>query len=228
MSPEPAHLAHYAIGTAAIVLFWSTLLRRKGSPGHRLSGKLFFATLLAVLATVGAIFFLSSRAFAAPEVVQFFYLSLCVVTVVATAFAAIGLKNDLERFRGLWFRALGAAAFLMGGAMLLIGLATGQALLMVFSIIGLVYGGAMLQFARLKQAPISNWWLCWHLNGVCFLFNAVHGTFFAFTWQVLVDPAATEDIQVAMQLATMGIALAMRIWFGHRYRAPLRFTPART
>jgi len=224
MSVEPAYLVHYAIGSVAILLFWSTILRRKGGPAHRMSGKVFFAMLPVVLLSVGGIFFLSSRVFATPEVIQFLYLSLCVVTVGGTAFAAIGLKNDLERFRGAWFRVLGVAAFLMGAAVLVAGVAIGRPLPIIFSMIGLVYGGAMIRFAWLKEAPHPNWWLSWHLNGVCLLFNAVHGTFLAVTWQALVDPTATDDIKIVTQLSTMGAAIAMRVWFGQRYRAPLRFT----
>jgi hypothetical protein len=226
MQTEPAYLAHYLVGTTAILLWWGAVLNRKGSPTHKRFGRLFLGTLAGTLVTVGLIFFASSRAFAPPEVIQFTYLVLCVLAVGGTAFAAIRMRLDLDRFRGPWFRLLGLAAFVMGGVVLAAGIATANPLPVIFSVIGLLYGGAMLRFAWYRGAVHPNWWLGWHLNGMCFLFNAVHGTFLAVAWRLAVDPAA--DVNAITQVLTMAIALALRLYFGRRYNAPLGFgMPAR-
>ena len=73
-----------------------------------------------------------------------------------------------------------------------------------------------------------NWPLIWHLNGMTFLFNAVHGTLLAVAWRALVDPAAGPEVNMVTQVGTMLAALAMRIYFGRRFGAPLRLTAART
>jgi hypothetical protein len=221
MQTEFAYLSHYAVGAVAILLWWGAFLNRKGSPAHKRFGRLFLGALGATLVTVGLIFFGSSRDFAPPEVIQFTYLCICVVTVGGTALAAIRLQRDVERFRGTWFRILGAASFLLGGVVLAAGLATGDPMPVIFSVIGLLYGGAMLRFAWFGGALHPNWWLGWHLNGMCFLFNAVHGTFLAVTWRLAVDPAA--DVNAVTQIATMAIALIMRVYFGRRFNAPLGF-----
>lgn len=223
MPLEPAYIAHLLIGTTAVAAYWAALLRRKGSPAHKQAGRVFLAALALVLVSVGGIFFLSSRAFSAPEVVQFTYLVLCVVTVGGTAFAAIRLRGDVTRFRGRWFLGFGIAAFVMGLVVLAAGIATQNPVPMLFSTIVLIYGGAMIRFTRFRRALHPNWWLGWHLNGMCYMFNAVHGTLLAVLWRWLVDPAAGEEVTLAMQIGTMAVSLCLRLWFGARFNAPLQF-----
>src|SRR3712207_1933778 len=94
---------HILAGSVALLLYWAALLQRKGSRPHRRFGRLFLLALAAVLATISA-FLLGPHRFAAPELVQFAYLSLCLITVALTGFLAIRLRRDLERFRGPWFQ----------------------------------------------------------------------------------------------------------------------------
>jgi hypothetical protein len=227
MRLEPAYLFHIASGSLAVFLYWATLLQRKGSPRHKRNGRWFLAALAVVLASIGGIFFLSRRSFSPPDLVQFVYLTICLAMVAATAFMAIRLKHDLRTFRGLWFKAIGVAAFIMALAVLGAGLATRNAMPVIFSVIGLVYGGAMVRFAFMRSAPHPNWPLIWHLNGMTFLFNAVHGTLLAVAWRALVDPAAGPEVNMATQIGTMLGALALRIHFGRRFGAPLRLTAPR-
>ena len=226
MQFETAHLVHIVFGSLALAGWWGAFLQAKGSPRHKRFGRLFLILLGVVLVTVGGIFFLSSRLFAAPELIQFSYLVLCVVTVGGTAFAAIRLRHDIERFRGPLFRGFGFAAFVMGGVVLAAGIASGNPMPVIFSVIGLLFGGAMIRFAFLKGAVHPNWWLGWHLNGMCFLFNAVHGTMLAVIWRALVNPEAGVGLSMLTQLGTMAIALALRLYFGSRYDAPLLFGQA--
>lgn len=226
MQFETAHLVHIVFGGLALAGWWGAFLQAKGSPRHKHFGRLFLMLLGVVLITVGGIFFLSSRHFAAPEVIQFSYLVLCVVTVGGTAFAAIRLRHDIERFRGPLFRVAGFAAFVMGGVVLAAGIATGNPMPVIFSVIGLLFGGAMIRFTFFKGKVHHNWWLGWHLNGMCFLFNAVHGTMLAVIWRALVSPEAGVGLSMTTQLGTMAIALALRLHFGRRYDAPLRFGQA--
>ncbi len=223
MQLEPAFLIHIFVGSLALAGWWGAFLQTKGSPRHKRFGRLFLMLLGAVLVTVGGIFFLSSRVFAAPEVIEFSYLVLCVVTVGGTAFAAIRLRHDIERFRGPLFRTFGIAAFVMGGVVLAAGIASGNPMPVIFSVIGLLFGGAMIRFAFFEGAVHPNWWLGWHLNGMCFLFNAVHGTMLAVIWRALVSPEAGVGLNMTTQLGTMAIALALRLYLGRRFNAPLRF-----
>lgn len=227
MPTEPAYLLHAVAGSIAIILYWATIAQRKGSGPHRRYGKMFLIVLAAVILTVGGIFFLSSRVFAAPEIVQFVYLSLCVYAVGTTAYTAIGLKDRLEAFRGLRFKLTGIAAFAMALVVLAAGIATANPLPMIFSVIGLSYGGAMIRFAFMRAEAHPRWSLIWHLNGMCFLFDAIHGTIFAVAWRAYVDPTVGDGFSTLVHVGTMGIALAMRLWFGRRFNAPLRLSAER-
>jgi hypothetical protein len=98
----------------------------------------------------------------------------------------------------------------------------------IFSVIGLLYGGAMIRFAFMQSEAQPNWPLISHLNGMTFLFNAVHGTLLAVAWRALIDPAAGAEVSMVTQIGTMLGALAMRIHFGRRFGAPLRLTAPQT
>jgi hypothetical protein len=56
-------LSHLLAGGLTFLFFWATVLTVKGSPGHRLRGKLFFISLLPVEVPVGAILILRSNTF---------------------------------------------------------------------------------------------------------------------------------------------------------------------
>ena len=222
MAFEPSYLTHIAIGTLAVLLYWVALGSRKGSPRHRQAGRRFLWATAAVLATVGALLFGGSRTFAAPEVVQFCYLVLCVVTVASTGFLALKRRDSLVRFRGTSFRALGVTAFAAGALLLAIGVHGALLMPAVFSVIGLVFGGAMIRFAWFTPVPHPNWPMIWHLNAMCLLFNAVHGTALAVIWKLLFAPGAGHEVNAIFQVGTMAVALGLRIHFGTRVGAPLR------
>lgn len=227
MPLEPAYLLHVAIGTVAVILYWTTFAQRKGSPRHKRFGRWFLAALGTVLLSVGGIFFLSSRVFAPADIVQFSYLVICILTVGSTTFLAIRMKNDLPAYRGTWFKAIGGIAFAMAIVVLAAGIAVGDPMPVLFSVIGLLYGGAMLRFAFMRAEPHRNWPLIWHLNGMTFLFNAVHGTLFAVAWRFLFDAASGDEVNLVAQIGTMLGSLALRLWFGRRFGAPLRLTALR-
>jgi hypothetical protein len=222
MTHDHLRILHILIGTAAVLLYWTALLARKGSPWHQRWGKRFFLVLLAVAASVGPLLLLRPGPFDPAYGVQFVYLALCLVTVAMVSWTAIAWKGDLERFRGRLFKGLGAAILLMGLVVMGAGVAGGSMLTVVFSWVGLVYGAAMLRFAFLRSPVHPRWSMIWHLNGVCGLFNAVHGNLLAVLWRWLVEPAAGEGVQLALQVFTVAVALALRLWFGRTRQAPLR------
>lgn len=223
MTHALAVATHVAIGTVALALYWGPLLSRKGSARHRKAGRAFLALLLPVALTVGPVLLLRPGPFDPAYLVQMLYLVVCLGTVGMLAFTAIRWKDRPERFRGRHFRILGPVLLGLGAVVLAAGLAEGDALAIVLSWVGLVYGGAMIAFARTRRQLHPRWWLGWHLNAVCGLFNAAHGTFLAMLAVragLLADATAT---QVGFQLATVAAALGLRLWFGRRYGAPLRF-----
>lgn len=227
MSSALYTLAHIGFGTATLGLFWATYCQVKGSPRHRRLGRLFVWSWVPVLASVIGVTILKRAAFTPPELVQFLYLTLCVVVVLATAVQSLRRKHDLDRFRGRWFRAGGVALTLSGLLVLAAGLASGEVLPVTFSSVGLIYGPAMLRFAWMRGAVHPSWPLIWHLNGMLYLFNAIHGTLLAVAWRALVAPEAGPMLNVATHVLTLGVVLALRLYWGQRRNAPLRFRPDR-
>ena len=222
----PAVLAHIAVGTLAVAFYWSALLTRKGSRRHKRAGQAFLAGLAAVALSVGPLILLREDVFDPGDVVQFVYLDLCLLTAGWILFRAIRLRRDPQAFRSRAFSVLGYTLLALGLTVLAAGLAKGEPLTAFFSWIGLVLGGAMIRFVRRIGPLHPNWWLSWHLNAMALLFNAVHGTLLHVIWRWTVDPAASESAQLVFQALTVAAALAPRLSFGRRFRAPLRFWPA--
>lgn len=213
---------HVAAGSVALVCYWVALLSSKGSDRHRAAGRVLLLVLLAVTASIGPVLLLAPD-FAPPELVQFVYLAVCVPTVSMLAYTAIRWKRDVERFRGWHFKTLGVVLFVFGLVVLAAGIASARPLTVLFSWIGLVYGGAMIRFAWMRATPDPRWWLGWHLNAVCGLFNAVHGTFLAVAVRRGFDTGPGDEVALAAQLLTIAGGLALRVWYGRRRGAPWRF-----
>jgi hypothetical protein len=216
-------LSHLIAGGLTFVLFWATIFTVKGSPTHRLRGKLFFVSLVPVGVSVGAILILRLDTFDPARMVQFIYLLLCLSTVGTVGWTAIRWKQQLERFRGLHFRILGPAMFASGAVVLGAGALAGQPLAMILSSIGLVYGAAMIRFAWMASPPHPRWWFGWHLNSVLLLSSAVHGTLLAVIYRTFVDPNGFDAAQLVTQPGTLLLALGLRAYIGRQRGVPMRF-----
>lgn len=219
---------HVAIGSLAVLLYWIPLLSRKGGRTHRAWGQRFFVTLLFVVITIAPILFLRPGAFDPAFLTQFAYLSLCVLAVVTIGWSAIRWKADVERFRGRHFKILAIVIFLLGGVVLSAGVATGNAVAMLLSWVGLAYGSGMMWFAWMTTEPHPKWWLTWHLHAVCGLVDAVHGTVSWIAWRSLVDPQATGPVELTIRMVVLLAAVALRIGLGYKYNVPLGFEQARS
>lgn len=220
-------VVHVSLGTITFLFFWGAALSMKGGTAHRARGRLFFVSLIPVGLSVGAILVLRSSTFDPARMVQFIYLLLCLTTVGVVGWTAIRWKRQLDRFRGVHFRLLGPAMFASGALVLVAGAMSRQPLAMILSSIGLVFGTAMMRFSRTRLPLHPRWWLGWHLNAVLLLSSAVHGTLLAVLYRTLIDPHGFDAAQLVTQPATLLLALALRVWIGHRRDVPLRFALAR-
>lgn len=224
MSHETFVFLHACVGAIALLLYWFGLASRKGQANHRRIGRWFFATMWVVAWSVGPILFLRPGAFDPAYVVQFVYLSLAVMTVTTLGWTAIRWRDRPERFRGPHFRILGPALLLLGLVVMAGGLKGGDPVAVVLSSVGLFYGTTMVRFAWVQGPLHPTWWLNWHLNAVCGLFTAVHGTLLFVTWRWLFDPLAGRDVAAGFHLAVLVMAIALRLWWGARRGVPNRFT----
>ena len=222
-----AVLAHIAVGTFALALYWSALLRRKGSPAHKRAGRMFLAGLAGVALSVGPLILTRAATFDPGDLVKFVYLDLCLVTAGWILFRAIRLRRTPEAFRSPAFSRLGLLVLAFGLAVLAAGIAKGEPLTAFFSWIGLALGTGMVRFARRTGPLHPNWWLSWHLNAAALLFDAVHGTLLFVLWRWLVAPEAAGTAQIVIHIATLLAAVALRLAVGRRVGAPLHFGPRR-
>lgn len=227
MTPAIAIILHIGIGSVALVGYWTALLSRKGAPVHRFAGKICLLMLVVVALSVGPVLFTRPGPFDPGWIVQMIYLTTCLITVAMISFRSIRFRSDPERFRNWTFRVLGYALLAMGSLVLFAGFVTGDPLAVVLSWVGLVFGPAMIAFARYNGELHPKWWLAWHLSANCALFNAVNGTFLfiAARWLGLAGHGAGP--QVGFQILTIVAALYLRVWFGARFGAPMKFGPSK-
>lgn len=214
-------LGHIAIGTLAWLLYWIAFSAPKGSGLHRAAGKICLALLVLTGLSVGPVLFARPGPFDPGVVVQMVYLTACLTTVSWLAFAAIRWKSDVERFRGRFFRVSGPGLLALGIVVLVAGIAKSDPVPVVLSWVGLVYGGAMIAFSRSRAPVHPRWWMVWHLHAVSGLLNAVNGTLLYVVLRFFDAVPAGSGPQAACQLLTIAAALAMRVWFGRTFRAPL-------
>ncbi|MEZ5912124.1 MAG: hypothetical protein R3D84_07815 [Paracoccaceae bacterium] len=177
--------------------------------------------MLVVGLSVGPVLFTRPGPFDPGWIVQMVYLSTCLGTVAMIAFMAIRYKASVDRFRSPAFRMLGPVLLVLGLVVLAAGIARSDPVAIILSWVGLVFGPAMILFGFRKAEPHPRWWLGWHLNAVCALFNAVNGTFLFVVARGLglADNGVAQ--QAVFQAVTVAVALGLRIWLGNRYGAPL-------
>ena len=70
--------------------------------------------------------------------------------------------------------------------------------------IGVVYGGLML--GHVGRAASEDWWLKWHLNGVCLLFAATHASFVGLVARTLMPGLAGQEMHALTQLGVIALA----------------------
>jgi hypothetical protein len=205
---------HIVAGVLVLVCFWATLLAPKGGLRHRRVGRTYLLLLLPLLASVLPISLHYAQGDPA-RIARLVYLSTVVASAGWTAWRAVKDRRAPERFRGPVFRALAVALTASGVALLGIGIGEWDVLTVGFSVIGIVYGGAMLGFLGTK--PAADWWLTWHLNGVCLLFAATHASFIGLAARTLFPEQAGQEMHAATQLGTIAFAYGLRQWLGRRY-----------
>ena len=223
MPHDTAVAIHVGVGTLALLAYWFTLTTAKGTPRHRAAGKISLALLLIVSLSVGPVLFWQPGPFDPRYAVQMVYLVACVATVSFLAVSAIRFRTRPDRFRGRHVAVLGPLLLGLGLVVLAAGIAKADPVAVTLSWVGLAFGSALIAFRRYQGPLHSRWWLSWHLNATCALFNAVNGTVLyvlANRTGLVTEGAAA---QTAFQLATIGAAVAMRLWFGTKFKAPIRF-----
>jgi len=210
-------LPHVAVGVAVLYCFWRTLLSEKGGPVHRRHGRTYFAILVPLLLSIVPIVAKAVATEGPVRIVQLVYLAVVAAAAGWTAWRAIVDRRDPDTFRGPVYVTLawllsGMAVFLM-----IMGIVTGNLTAFGFSVVGIVYGGAMLGFLRARPEP--GWSRHWHLNGVALLFAATHASFLGLVLRTLRPDWDGEVLHGLTQFGVIAAAYFLRQALAWRYEA---------
>ena len=217
-------LVHAALGTIALLTYWTAALARKGSAPHKLAGKAYVLVMVALL--VPAVPLAARIATLEPVFGAFFaYLLLITATAVWRGWYAVRRKRDFSHYAGAEFRRLGWANIGGGVAILALGGAVGQPILMGFSVVGLLGGRGMLTLARRGPAH-PRWWMQEHLGAMIGCGVATHIAFLLVGLPRLLPGLAGPGLQTAGWLAPLVVAGVARRWLMRKY-APTPIASAR-
>ena len=139
---------------------------------------------------------------------------------MTVGWTSVRWRRTPARFARLPLRGVGLVLAGLGGVVLLAGIATGNPVAVVLSWVGLAFGTTMRRFVRQHGRWDGRWWLRWHLDAVCGLLTAVHGTLDFVVWRALVAPEAGPATAAVAHLGVLLIAIVARVWLSQRYKAP--------
>ncbi len=181
-------LVHGLAGVVALLTYWAAALARKGSPLHRAVGRSYLLSMIAIVATalpMAVIFVLRGK----PGIATFLgYVVVLTATAMWLGWRAIRRKRDQRAYRDRMYAVVAVANIASALIVLAVGLRMEQALLMGFSVIGLLNGVPMLQRYR-KPMTDANWWLQEHYNAMVACGAATHVAFLSIGLNRLVQSA---------------------------------------
>ena len=207
---------HIGLGVAALLSYWVAALASKGSAPHKLAGKIYLLVMIGLL--IPAIP-LSVRILLEKSVMFgwfFFYLLLITGSALWQGWFAIRHKRDFSRYTGVGFRRLAWANLAAGVAILGLGAATVQPILLGFSAVGILNGRRMLQLAK-SQPAHPRWWMEQHIGAMIGCGVATHIAFLLVGLPRLLPALAGPTMQTAAWLAPLALSFLARFWLGRKY-----------
>ena len=207
---------HLALGIAALLSYWVAALAKKGSAPHKLAGKVY---LLAMLGLLIPAIPLTVRILQTKSVVFgwfLFYLLLITATVLWQGWFSSRNKRDFPRYTGRNFHRLAWANIMGGAAILGLGAAITQPVLVGFSLVGILGGYGMLRLV--DRGPLHpRWWLREHLNAMLGAGVATHIAFLQIGLPKLLPTLAGPTMQTVAWLGPLALFVAARVWLGRKY-----------
>lgn len=211
-----AVFTHVSLGVAALFTYWVAALARKGSVPHKLAGKVYVLAMIGLLIPA---FPLSVRVLQHYSVVFgwfLFYLLLITATALWQGWFATRHKRDFAAYAGRGFRRLAWANIVGGAGILGLGAATGQPILLGFSLVGILGGRGMLRLAGTGPAH-PRWWMEQHLGAMLGCGVATHIAFLQLGLPRLLPALAGQTMQTLAWLGPLGVAALARLWLGRKY-----------
>ncbi len=220
---------HAAIGTIALLAFWSAALMKKGSPRHRMVGKVFLLAMAGIVIS-GVPLVIERLLFRHQPIGALFLAYLLPLTAQACwmAWRAIADKRDWQAMTrrigwkiSLWLPAL------MGALTVAVGVWKGQPLLIGFGMIGPLTSRGMWRFAR-RGPQHANWHVVMHYQAMLGAGIATHVTFLGIgmqpVWKWLLAHTAVPEQFVFLfpWFAPLAVAMAAGVWLNRKWARPLR------
>lgn len=218
-------LAHVGAGTVALASFWIAAFLRKGSPRHRLAGRVYLLAMLAVIAS-GVPLSLAIIERGRPATAMFLgFLLLLTATGCINAWRAIRLRGDRRRHYDAMFWILALLNAATGLGIIALGVHSGSVLFQVFGGVGVFFLVNSVQ--RWRSAPNDpSWWLREHYGAMIGNGVATHIAFFSIGLRNALpglDPALAQHVAWFAPLAAAVIAAIVM-----RRRYPRRGTVHRS
>jgi hypothetical protein len=207
---------HLALGVAALLSYWVAALAKKGSTPHKLAGKVYLLVMIGLL--IPAIP-LTVRILQTKSVVFgwfLFYLLLITATVLWQGWFSSRHKRDFPRYTGRNFRLIAWANIIGGAAILGLGAAIMQPVLLGFSLVGILGGYGMMRLV--DKGPLHpRWWMAEHLQAMLGAGVATHIAFLQIGLPKLLPALAGPTMQTIAWLGPLGVFVVARIWLGRKY-----------
>ena len=209
---------HGLLGVLALLTYWIAALARKGSGPHKLAGKVYVLVMVALLVPAVPLSIrlgLNSPVFG----VFFAYLLLITASALWQGWYAVRRKRNFAAYAGTAYRRLAWANIGGGAAILVLGVAAMQPILMGFSAVGLLGGRGMLGVARRGPAH-ARWWMEQHLGAMIGCGVATHIAFLLVGLPRLLPALSGPGLQTAAWLSPLVLAAIARRWLGRRFLPP--------
>lgn len=221
-----SYFLHVGLGTLALATFWTAGLSRKGSPTHRLAGKIYLLAMSGLLAA--AVPLTASLAARNPVAGAFLcYLIVITLTSVWTSWRAVQDKRDWARYTGPIYKALMWANLATGLVIAWLGLfiTTQMAVIFVaFSSIGILSFVKMWRFSRRPPAD-PRWPLRQHLAAMLGNGIATHIAFLSIGLPKLLPMLAGPTLQNVAWLGPLVVASLAGVYLTRKF-LPKRPVPA--
>lgn len=211
--------AHGVSGLCALLTFWIAAFAKKGGPLHVRVGKVYFATMLGIIATsapMAAIIGASGRWVTATFLA---YLVLITATALWLGWRAVKRKRDQAAYRDT---AYGAVAWLNLGVSIVVfaaGVKFSQVLLAGFSLVG-VFTGLQMLARRARPMIATRWWLHEHYGAMIACGVATHIAFLSIGLNRLLQAsgvAPPPGFDLIAWFLPLAVAIVARIVLNRRY-----------
>lgn len=212
---------HAAAGIAGLLAFWIPVVAKKGSPVHRAAGKIFLLAMIVVtLSGVPlALYLLAAGQWV--FAVFLLYLAVLLTASTASAWGALQLKHQPERYYGGVYLGVAWLMLAVGVGVSMLGYFFDEMLLLIFGLIGPFAAVDMFKRKRMTARP-ANWWLLEHFGGMIGGGIATHVAFGAFGLRRLWPAYASLDgwVGILPWVAPVVIGIAATYLLEWHYTRP--------